>query len=405
LSDAPTSHREAPPVGDRPSALPVGPWLLVVGMHRSGTSAVAGALAQLGLVAPAEEDRPDPMESNPDHWESLALGVLDDELLEQLGGTWDAPPAPGDRGNDGIGVAGEPERAASTAFREPGPLVWKDPRACLLLPYWRAHLPPPLAAVFIWRSPTAVARSLAARDGMALPDGIALWERYNRSGLAGLVGIDTYVTQYESFVEDPTTALESVAGWLGTLDQFAAHAPGWDVARAAAGVSAGLRHQRAEVGDLLLPSQQALVDHLASIAGPHRPFDRPAPGEASIWSEALLAHRRDTAAGVAGLASLTEEMAGRAAEAERSRDEADRERRALVDEVDRVRAELETTRSGMEELRSGMVAVTDELAARRRELADVRRLYQAVLDSTSWRLTRPIRTAASLGRLRHDPPD
>ena len=117
---------------------------------------------------------------------------------------------------------GDPAEPASDAFPNPGPVVWKDPRVCLLLPYWLAHLPQPVAAVFIWRSPLPVAHSLRARDRTHLADGVALWERYNRSGLAGLVGVDTFVTRYESIVEDPVGRLGDLAGWLAGLPQFAA---------------------------------------------------------------------------------------------------------------------------------------------------------------------------------------
>ena len=103
--------------------------------------------------------------------------------------------------------------------------MWKDPRTCLLLPYWLAHLPQPVAAVFIWRSPLSVARSLQAWDRTHLADGVALWERYNRSGLAGLIGVDTFVTRYESIVEDPLGRLGALASWLGSLPQFSALRP------------------------------------------------------------------------------------------------------------------------------------------------------------------------------------
>ncbi len=77
--------------------MPAGPWLLVVGMHRSGTSALTGALGELGMAVPAAEDRYEyygPAKGNPEHWESRAMGLQDDALLERLGCTWDAPPDP-----------------------------------------------------------------------------------------------------------------------------------------------------------------------------------------------------------------------------------------------------------------------------------------------------------------------
>ena len=84
--------RADPAVAPLNEAVPSGPWLTVLGMHRSGTSAVAGALANLGLEGPGADDRMDWPESNPEHWESLSLTVFDDKLLDALGGSWDAPP-------------------------------------------------------------------------------------------------------------------------------------------------------------------------------------------------------------------------------------------------------------------------------------------------------------------------
>ena len=120
---------------------------------------------------------------------------------------------------------GRPRRTRQRGVPEPRPVVWKDPRSCLLLPYWLAHLPKPVAAVFIWRSPLSVARSLQARDRLHLADGVALWERYNRSGLAGLVGVDTFVTRYESIVEDPWAGWATSPTGSGDLPQFAASRP------------------------------------------------------------------------------------------------------------------------------------------------------------------------------------
>ncbi len=153
--------------------MPPGPWLAVLGMHRSGTSALTGALGSLGFGIPQPGDRMDWPESNPEHWESSALTVYDDEVLADLGGSWDAPPElpAGWETGAAIRVEPRPETVARRAFPDPGPIVWKDPRLCLLLPYWRRFLPGPHAAVLIWRSPLAVARSLQRRDGMHSPRG------------------------------------------------------------------------------------------------------------------------------------------------------------------------------------------------------------------------------------------
>jgi hypothetical protein len=52
--------------------VPVGPWIVVVGMHRSGTSVLTGVLGGLGLSLPAPDDQWDPLPSNPEHYESMS---------------------------------------------------------------------------------------------------------------------------------------------------------------------------------------------------------------------------------------------------------------------------------------------------------------------------------------------
>ena len=133
-------------------------------------------------------------------------------------GRWDAPPDLEQGWTDKITAADQANapQLLTAAFDGSGPFVWKDPRVSLLLPFWKPLLEPPLAAVLIWRDPMAVAESLQRRDNID-PVGLALWERYNRAALDGLVGVDTYVIQYEDLLKDPEGSLESMAGWLDSL--------------------------------------------------------------------------------------------------------------------------------------------------------------------------------------------
>jgi len=371
--------------------MPPGPWLLVVGMHRSGTSAVTGALGHLGFAVPAPDDRWEPSDENPDHFESRALANYDDVLLEKLGGTWDRPPEP-DLDWESADL-GDPSGPASEAFPSPGPVVWKDPRSCLLLPYWLGQLPKPVAAVFIWRSPIAVARSLQSRDRLPLADGVALWERYNRSGLAGLIGVDTFVTRYESIVEDPAGKLGALASWLGELPQFATHAPHWDLAAAAASISPQLRRQQASgEADLLLDEHRRLTARLEDLEGPHRPLQSALTGSASPWAAALLADRhqlavlsgqRDTYRETARLRQW--EIQGLVAQVG-----------GLNDHVNGLKDHVEQLKDHVEQLQDYVELLKDELERSRTELAELHEAYEAMQTSTSWRVTRPLRQVATL---------
>jgi hypothetical protein len=325
-----------------------GPWVLVVGMHRSGTSAVTGALGALGLGVVRVGDRMEWPESNPEHWESLSLTVHNNDLLARLDGAWDAPPPlpPGWERTPEVADAPDPAPLLAAAYPEPGPKVFKDPRLCLLMEYWKKALAGPVAAVLVWRSPMAVARSLLSRDGLPLVEGVALWERYNRSAVEGLGGIDTYVLGYESAVGDRHRAMNGLFGWLGSLPQFAGDARTWDTTAAAEAIVDELHHQPGrgpEDLDALVPPEVAKLEELlSSLAGGHRPLSATPLGPESPWTTSLL--------------RLRQELSG-----------PKRELDATKDLLRITRHELESTKDGMARLHA----------------------------STSWRITGPLRSVTT----------
>ncbi len=182
----------------------------VLGMHRSGTSALARTLGLLGCRAGDPEDFPAADEANPKgYWERRDLWRLDEDLLAALGGAWDEvahldPESFASRLDE---AGAEPfERRAReivAALDSAGrPWVVKDPRLCLTFPLWRRALEAPIAVV-IWRSPLSVARSLDTRDGFPWVLGMALWERYVRSALAGTRETPRLLVRYEDLIDRP----------------------------------------------------------------------------------------------------------------------------------------------------------------------------------------------------------
>ncbi len=382
------------------TAQPAGPLVVVVGMHRSGTSAVTGALGALGLQMPRPRDRMPGGESNPEHWESLSLSLHDEGLLHALGGSWDAPP---DRPRHWVHtaqVAGGFRSAGvlAAAYPEPVPSAVKDPRICLLLPHWRTVLAAPMVALLVWRAPLDVARSLLQRDGLPLASGLALWERYNRSALQGLVGADAYVTSYESVLAEPAASLTAWADWLGPLDGFDGYRSEWDADRAVAAIAPELRHQAttSDSGgrELLSAEQQDLLRRLEGLAGPHRPLPDLGLGEETPWATAVLAARREATRGAHQAEedrrrfwALRErwgesrvELARAAADLRTARDERD----GAHQERDGAHQE----RDGAHQERDGAL---ESLAATRAALADAEDKLSQLYRSSSWRATKPLR--------------
>lgn len=167
----------APP--ERPSEPPaLGRCLVVLGMHRSGTSVLMGTLRDGGVhigqvLAASIEGNGRGLQEAP------AVLYMHEQLLEANGGSWREPP--------GTVVWGELHRSVRDLFvesRAQQPLWgFKDPRTVLTLDGWLEVLPQ-LEPVGIFRDPLAVARSLQRRNGFPLEQGLALWVAYNRRLLA-----------------------------------------------------------------------------------------------------------------------------------------------------------------------------------------------------------------------------
>jgi hypothetical protein len=218
----------------------------VTGMHRSGTSFVAGALRFLGvsLGDPARLLKPGP--DNPlGYFEVAALMQLDDEVLAHLGGAWDQPPVLDPGWEQAAGLEPFRARAADVLDDTFGPaagraavIAWKDPRLSLLLPFWRT-VTPIATTVVVVRDPVEVVASLAARRyAVDAAQAASLWLRYVYSAVANDPG-HLLIRHTDIFDDLP-----------GTLDRLAGHlelpAPGPDTEHAVRGqLDPGLRHHDA----------------------------------------------------------------------------------------------------------------------------------------------------------------
>lgn len=146
----------------------------VLGMHRSGTSCVAGTLQAAGLhlgdVSTAEKHN---QKGNREHG---AINALHDDLLADNGGSWRDPP-------DVVRWSRDHRirRDAIIAEMTAAAPRWgfKDPCTLFTLDGWLEVLPT-AAFVGIVRHPRAVIRSLEARRGATFRGALALWTTYNR---------------------------------------------------------------------------------------------------------------------------------------------------------------------------------------------------------------------------------
>lgn len=171
------NHSEGPPFGANAHRRA----LLVLGMHRSGTSLAAALLCAAGLDGPAN-GLPADRHNERGYWEPRLVQEVDDQILAHLGLDWHSPLAVP---TELLGSMGEFEERVARALQgefSSSPLFCvKDPRICRLLPVWI----PALAAaqvdasyIIIVRNPLEVSESLKQRDGFHWSKSIMLWLRH-----------------------------------------------------------------------------------------------------------------------------------------------------------------------------------------------------------------------------------
>lgn len=196
--------------------------ILIVGMHRSGTSLVARGLAAMGANLGANIDRR-PAEGNPHgHWEHADVWTAQERLLGLLGRTWHESVGP--LPPDWINWPETQEciaRFSALAQRElpqNGHWVVKDPRSSLLLPLWKAvaaRCGTELRLVRLLRDGTEVARSLAKRNAMAPAHALAIWREHQRAIRHDGKGLATLEIRHADLMQDPVTPFTAIAQFCG----------------------------------------------------------------------------------------------------------------------------------------------------------------------------------------------
>ncbi len=155
------------------ASLPTVSPVIVLGMHRSGTSCLTGSLQDAGLfLGDVNEQAPHNRKGNR---ENRAIMDLNDAVMAVAGGAWDAPP-------DQVTWTAEQKASRDELIGcYPVDRVWgfKDPRTLFTLEGWLEALPE-ARCVGTFRHPIAVAKSLEKRNGFTRERSLDLWFRYNR---------------------------------------------------------------------------------------------------------------------------------------------------------------------------------------------------------------------------------
>ncbi len=195
------------------------PGVVVLGMHRSGTSAVCRILNLLGADLGPGSDLLSDYDNPTGHWESRTLVACNDRILAAFGRSWDFPPwlAPGWEHSERA-TALLPDMADTfAAVYGERPWAWKDPRTCLTFPLWRRVLGAEGRVLLVFRDPGAVVASVRRRDGIPRLYTVGLWQHYVHAAVAGAAGLGVVCLQFEDLVASPADTVARLARQLGDL--------------------------------------------------------------------------------------------------------------------------------------------------------------------------------------------
>lgn len=207
---SPDRGSEARVENDAPTAV------LVMGMHRSGTSAITRVISLLGADLPSNIMPAHPLVNRTGFWEPQDIVSIHDEAMFSAGSSW----------ND-VGLFPESwfNRGAANSFLErlvsklednfsgSSMFVIKDPRLCRLAPLWakvlRAiHANP--AVVFLYRNPLEVAASMMIAHGMPPLEAMLLWLRYVLEGERHTRSWSRVFVDFSDLLRDWRTTMERV---------------------------------------------------------------------------------------------------------------------------------------------------------------------------------------------------
>jgi hypothetical protein len=349
--------------------------LVVLGMHRSGSSALTGILGLCGVWL--GEDR-ELIGANPENpkgfWERRDVRTVCDGLLHAAGADWwmvanfepsAIPPAALDQEARAF-------RQTVAELNSHGTWAIKEPRLCLLFPVLRSFIRDPVC-IHIYRNPLEVARSLQLRNGFGIAEGIALWEAYVIGALRSSVGLPQVCVSYEELVARPAEAVGALIEKLNALG----------------------------IAGLVLPTNEAVKNFISSDLHRQR-------GGSSETMELLSSAQRELWLGLQnGEAFLAGPPSG-ISNVSRQHLRDLESRQPIVDHFKKneqkrnaqlatVRAQLATVRAQLATRNAQLATVRARLVTKKAQFRALKTKLATLHASFSWRITKPIR-ALSGGR-------
>jgi hypothetical protein len=197
-----------------------GTLIVVLGMHRGGTSAINRAMVTMGADLGDHLGTPKAGENDKGFFEDLDIVEINEQILAAARSKWHTLAPVDFRRIDPEKLAALRMKAASI-LREKchgTTFALKDPRLSRLLTFWQPvfeQVRLRVAYVIAVRNPVSVGRSLRKRNGFVPERSYSLWLSHMVPALQATHNKLRAVVEYDSLLDSPRDELTRIAGQLG----------------------------------------------------------------------------------------------------------------------------------------------------------------------------------------------
>lgn len=191
--------------------------IVVLGMHRSGTSAITRGLKVMGVELGERLMQPFEGINNKGFWEDIDIYSLNVEMLLILESNWHYLSLINKNNIIILKQKGYFERAVDLILQKTNiypTFGIKDPRITKLLLFWKEvfeYCNIEINYIIATRNPISVAKSLEKRDGFDIEKSLYLWLGHVINSFSLTTESNRIIINYDNLIQDPKEELEKIA--------------------------------------------------------------------------------------------------------------------------------------------------------------------------------------------------